>query len=62
MTPWGISGRRDPWSCEGWMLQCKRKPGQGGKREWGVEHPHLGRVWGDGIMKKIYNKRKKEEH
>jgi hypothetical protein len=29
MTLSGINERRDPWSCEGSMPQCRRMPGQG---------------------------------
>jgi len=30
----GINGRKNPWSCEGSMSQCRGLPGQGGRREW----------------------------
>jgi hypothetical protein len=29
-----INGRRDPWSCEGSMLQCRGIPGQASRSGW----------------------------
>ena len=43
------NGRRAPWSCEGWMSQCRGMPGQGGRSGWVGEHPHRSMGRGDGI-------------
>jgi hypothetical protein len=29
-----INGKRDPWSCEGSMSQCRGMPGQGSRSGW----------------------------
>jgi len=42
-----MNGRRSPWSCQGWTLQCRGSSG------WlSGEHPHRrrGRRWDRGFM------------
>jgi hypothetical protein len=36
-----------PWSCEGWMPQCRGM--QGGGSGWVREHPQKSRKTGDGM-------------
>jgi hypothetical protein len=44
MALWDISGKRDPWSCDGSMPQCRAMPGRGSGSGWVVS-----RGRGDGI-------------